>query len=50
MPLRLTLLVVFSPLIAGAVIVCAVVLALQLACGPIFDAVSRCTQWTPSYD
>jgi hypothetical protein len=46
MPLRLILLVVFSPLIAGAVIVCAVVLALQLACGPVFDAIAGCTQWT----
>jgi hypothetical protein len=45
MPLRLILLVVFSPVIAAAVIVCVVVLALQLACGPVFDAVAGCTQW-----
>jgi hypothetical protein len=45
MPLRLTLLVVFSPLIVGAVIAFAAVLALQLACGPVFDAIAGCTQW-----
>jgi hypothetical protein len=42
---RLLLLVVFSPLIVGAVIAIAAVLALQMACG-VFDAVAGCTQWT----
>jgi hypothetical protein len=42
---RLLLLVVFSPLVVGAVIAIAAVLALQLACGPVFDAIAGCTQW-----
>jgi hypothetical protein len=45
MPLRLLLLVVFSPLVVGAVIVITFMLALQLALGPVFDAIAGCTQW-----
>jgi hypothetical protein len=42
---RMAILLVFSPVIVGAVIVCAAILALQLACGPVFDAIAGCTQW-----
>jgi hypothetical protein len=42
---RLILLVAVAPIVVGAVIAIALVLTVQLACGPVFDAIAGCTQW-----
>lgn len=43
---RVLLLLVFSPIVAVAVVAIGAVLALQLALGPIAAEIAGCTQWT----
>jgi hypothetical protein len=43
---RMALLLVLSPVIVGAVIVAATILALQLVFLPVASAIAGCTQWS----
>lgn len=47
MILRALSLFVIAPIVAVAIVAIGAGLALQMALGPVFGAVSRCTQWRP---